>query len=429
MASLRVKDQGNGPVIYGRWRDGTQPIERVVGRGWLVEVGKPGAKPNGKQIGRWREKRGRPSEGYLSVQAAIQRLSEVQQQWREEKKRQETRAKRQKRDGVTLRQAAEEFLGWGSTADPHSEREGWKHSYAQNMKSYVERIARELGEDRRIDSFTEDDLRTFMAGLVPTRNGKPTGAAPSRKFLSNYSLPLKGLFAYATDRGWIETNPADALPSYKPKRKRAADPLRREEYLKPEEVRAVVGELEQEQDRAIILVMAMAGLRPGEAEALRWQDIDLDSAVIRVVESRTMRVTGTPKSGSGRSVPMPHEVAQALARVGLRKHLTEPRDLVFVGQNAGHVDRDALRRRFEAAQTKAGIAPVRELRQLRNTFGTVMAAAGVPLRTIQEWMGHENISTTERYASFLPRHEDAAKVSAAFRVGTDAEIEPAHVED
>ena len=69
-----------------------------------------------------------------------------------------------------------------------------------------------------------------------------------------------------------------------------------------------------------------------------------------------------------------------------------------------------------AAQDAAGIAPRRELRQLRNTFGTVCAAAGVPLRTIQEWMGHESITTTERYASHMPRERDAALVSAAFAV-------------
>jgi integrase len=68
------------------------------------------------------------------------------------------------------------------------------------------------------------------------------------------------------------------------------------------------------------------------------------------------------------------------------------------------------------AQDAAEIAPRRELRQLRNTFGTVCAAAGVPLRTIQEWMGHESITTTERYASHMLRDRDAALVSAAFAV-------------
>jgi len=133
-----------------------------------------------------------------------------------------------------------------------------------------------------------------------------------------------------------------------------------------------------------------------------------------------MGVTGTPKSGAGRSLPMPPETAQAIATVGLRELLTAPTDLVFLGKQAGHVDLSALRSRFNAAQDAGGIAPRRELRQLRNTFGTVCASAGVPLRTIQQWMGHENIATTERYASHMPRSTEAALISAAFAVGPPA---------
>ena len=40
--------------------------------------------------------------------------------------------------------------------------------------------------------------------------------------------------------------------------------------------------------------------------------------------------------------------------------------------------------------------------ELRHTFGTQMAAAGAPLRAIQEWMGHADASTTEIYAHYAP---------------------------
>ena len=39
---------------------------------------------------------------------------------------------------------------------------------------------------------------------------------------------------------------------------------------------------------------------------------------------------------------------------------------------------------------------------LRHTFGTRMAAVGVPMRTLQEWMGHRNLATTEIYADYAP---------------------------
>lgn len=409
-------------MFYGRWRvEGSrQVVERPIGRGWLVADGERGAKPNGKTIGAFRERSGRAPEGFLTIQAATQELGVVERAWQEEQLLDTREEEPADGAGLTVRQLADRYLEWGAQDDPHTDREGWKHSHASNTRAYVNRLVRELDEDRVIVDVTADDLVALMSRLRPERGGTPTGAKPSRKLLSTYALPLKGMFALAVRGGWVEQDPAAGLPSYKPKRKRAADPMRRDEYLTPEEVAAVLDGLPEHQDRAMITVMAMGGLRPGEALALRWQDVDLAGATLRIVESRTMGVTGTPKSGSGRSLPMAAETAQAVAKVGLRDALTGRTDLVFVGKHAGHVDIAALRARFNKAQDTAGVSPRRELRQLRNTFGTVCASAGVPLRTIQQWMGHENIATTERYASHMPRSKDAALISAAFTVGPAA---------
>lgn len=124
-------------------------------------------------------------------------------------------------------------------------------------------------------------------------------------------------------------------------------------------------------------------------------------------------MTGTPKGGGSRTVPMAEEIAHGLARHGQRPHLTGPDDLVFVGPKGRHVDAHRLRPRYYEAQARAGIAPRRTLHQLRHTFATVCASHGIPLRTVQGWCGHEDYSTTERYAHLMPRHEDAALVSAA----------------
>ena len=43
-----------------------------------------------------------------------------------------------------------------------------------------------------------------------------------------------------------------------------------------------------------------------------------------------------------------------------------------------------------------------------------MAAAGVPMRTLQEWMGHRDIATTQRYADYAPSTQEAEMVAAAF---------------
>jgi integrase len=43
-----------------------------------------------------------------------------------------------------------------------------------------------------------------------------------------------------------------------------------------------------------------------------------------------------------------------------------------------------------------------------------MAAAGVPMRTLQEWMGHRDIETRQRYADYAPRARDAELIARAF---------------
>jgi Phage integrase family len=48
-----------------------------------------------------------------------------------------------------------------------------------------------------------------------------------------------------------------------------------------------------------------------------------------------------------------------------------------------------------------------------------MAAAGVPLRTLQEWMGHRDIATTQRYADYAPSAHEVEMVAAAFARDTN----------
>ncbi len=160
-------------------------------------------------------------------------------------------------------------------------------------------------------------------------------------------------------------------------------------------------------------------MRLGEALALRQQDLDFDRSLIRVLQSRTRGRTGTPKSGTGRTVPMTPELAHELASLAQRPLATADADLVFIWKRAGHLDVNRFRLRSYEAQAKAGSLRVAPFIQLRHTFATVCASGGVHLRTIQGWCGHEDYMTTERYAHFLPRHEDAALVSAAFRRATE----------
>ena len=74
----------------------------------------------------------------------------------------------------------------------------------------------------------------------------------------------------------------------------------------------------------------------------------------------------------------------------------------------------ALSRRYKKALRKAKVREVR-FNDLRHTFGTQMAGAGVPMRTLQEWMGHRDFKTTLIYADYAPNAHEGEMVEAAFR--------------
>jgi integrase len=160
---------------------------------------------------------------------------------------------------------------------------------------------------------------------------------------------------------------------------------------------------------------AMTGLRQGELIALRWQDVDWVSGVVRVRRSYTRGEFTAPKSKrSSRSVPMAEALARELERLFQRSGYQGDGDLVFAHpQTGGPYDASKLRKRFKEALSREGLRPLR-FHDLRHTFGTRMAGAGVPMRVLQEWMGHRDYKTTSIYADYEPRPHHAALVDQAF---------------
>jgi integrase len=78
------------------------------------------------------------------------------------------------------------------------------------------------------------------------------------------------------------------------------------------------------------------------------------------------------------------------------------------------LDRVRLLLHFKAALQRADVRPVR-LHDLRHTFATTVAASGaVSLLTLQEWMGHRDLKTTQIYANYMPGEREAQLVDAAF---------------
>jgi len=172
----------------------------------------------------------------------------------------------------------------------------------------------------------------------------------------------------------------------------------------------------QELDRALFLTAAMTGLRAGELVALRWLEV---AARVRVRQNHVLGEFGTPKSKrSTRSVPMADAVGAALDRHHQASRWQGDDDLVFAHPATGEpLSKHQNLRRFRAALRGAGLDDSHVFHDLRHTFGTQMAAVGTPIRALQEWMGHRDITTTQRYADYAPSGRDAELIGAAFGQG------------
>ena len=271
---------------------------------------------------------------------------------------------------------------------------------------------------RRITAQDVQDLMTMMEkgersgpkAKGDRRYGRPVGA----KSVRNYIGYLSALLGFAERKGLLPVNVARHIEL--PGKPESAE-IR---FLEPLEVRALadaaVDGPYREIDRAMYLTAAMTGLRQGELVALRWRDVDWTAGRIRVRQNYVLGEFGTPKSRrSTRSVPMADEVAGELDRLSRAAGESSGDALVFAGPHtAGPLDKAAIPRRFRRALKVAQLEQSRRFHDLRHTFGTAMAGTGVPMRTLQEWMGHRDIETTQRYADYSPSAHESAFVEAAF---------------
>jgi integrase len=232
----------------------------------------------------------------------------------------------------------------------------------------------------------------------------------SSKTVQNHLNFLHGVFAFAIKRGWAQSNPV----AYVDRPKKNRSPHQRVRFLQPPELDKLIDAVPEDAiggiERALYLAAALTGLRQGELLALKWLDIDWHVGRVRVADNFTRGQMDTPKSHEGRSVPMAARLARELEGLRRRSRFPADRDLVFCHPDTGHVlDPSKMRKRFKDALAQAGVHEI-TFHELRHTFGTQMAAAGAPLRAIQEWMGHADAKTTEIYRHYAPDPTNGAQL-------------------
>jgi integrase len=290
------------------------------------------------------------------------------------------------------------------------ELKGRKPSTIEAVRSTLRvHLAPQFG-DHALDRIDVRAVERFIA--AERRDGR----AP--KSIRNYLGVLHSIFELGIEKGWTRENPVKRVA--RPEGQGNAE-IR---ALTIEEVEAVLAAVPDDalgsMEGALYLTAAMTGLRQGELLGLRWRDVDWLAGKLRVRRAYVRGEYGTTKSRRGfRAVPLADRVGAALELLSRRSAFTTDEDLVFGHPlNGTPLDRSKVRKRFKNAVKAAQVRDVR-FHDLRHTFGTRMAAVGVPMRTLQEWMGHADFKTTLIYADYSPDERRERDLVARAFVGSN----------
>lgn len=277
-------------------------------------------------------------------------------------------------------------------------------------------------------AITPPQLLAFYAELAESGRAK-TGKGLSPRSVQLVHVALNKALRAAVEWDLLPTNPAAKARPPKP-------PKPEQTVWSGATVRAFLAAAEAENDRlrALWLLAITSGMRRGELLGLRWDDVDLDGAALRIRRARVSVnhavLESLPKTAkSARSLALdPHTVTvlrshrkrQLEDRLAAGEAWTET-GLLFVDALGEPLHPTSLTRTFKRATARAGL-PVVRLHDLRHAYATAALEAGVPLKVVSELLGHASIAVTADIYSHVSEELNRKSVEhvASFILGSAA---------
>jgi len=230
-------------------------------------------------------------------------------------------------------------------------------------------------------------------GAVGNAGSAPGGAAPrppaSPATIHRKSACLRSFYRHLRRDGLLDTDPTATLST--PRRSRKLPHV-----LTRGEIETLLSQPRGTEpvalrDRALLELMYACGLRASEAIGLELMDVDIQEGVLRA----------RGKGSKERLVPIGQAALRALGmylergRPALVKGAPEAH--LFVNFRGGQLTRQGLYKIVRRHAVTAGLADRMSPHTLRHTFATHLLAGGCDLRSVQEMLGHADVSTTQLY--------------------------------
>ncbi|RMF73431.1 MAG: tyrosine recombinase XerC [Planctomycetota bacterium] len=235
---------------------------------------------------------------------------------------------------------------------------------------------------RRLVGIEGDHVREFMSHLRDKNYCKSTVA---RKLAT-----LRSFYKFLLRRGYVETNPVAGIRTPKQDKRlpKCLDVSEIEKLFANCDTTTLLGA----RDRAILETLYSTGIRVSELVALDVADIDLGANVIRV----------RGKGKRERVIPIgPGAVRAILHYLDLRRNVSHhPKhdpDALFINKHGQRLSTRSVRRKLDKYLLEAGLDLSVSPHTLRHSFATHMLRQGADLRSVQELLGHQSLSTTQIY--------------------------------
>lgn len=274
-------------------------------------------------------------------------------------------------------------------------------AYESDFRIFLDFLGR---DDTR--AITEKAASRFLAWLAKRRDPNQrlrTGHSPAG--IARRVTTVAAFCAWLVKRKEIPANPFNAIP--RPRRPRGLP------RAVPTEVVDRLLRLEMPaRDRAIVCCLRYAGLRIGEAINLDLGDVDSLLGCVTVRRG---------KGGAERTIPLDPALRDALTDWCLVRG--DAPGAMFPGRDSPRLNRKAIGRMLDRFCLKASV-PRFTAHALRHTFGTEAASAGIPATDLQALMGHEDLSTTQRYVRVTGR--DLERAMARLKAWREARDSVAH---
>ena len=345
----------------------------------------------------WRDSQGREHQRWMihvewtrpdGRRESIRRVSPVQTRRGAEAYEREVRQqlasgawREAQRQAPTLAEFCEEFLAYQATRNKPSE--------IANKRSMLRVHLLPAFGEHRLDQIDERAIDAYKVAKLeqPARSGRPLKAATINKHLKL----LGRIFNVAKKWKLIREVPENSLLKPRPPSF---------DFLDFDEAECFIEAAREHLPRwhPFVVVAIRTGLRIGELSALRWRDLDLERGRLTVQRSwHPLNGFTTPKSDKPRELPLTWDAIAALRCQ--RAYLDVDCELVF----PHHVDPTAVMTANDSNAALAKVAKACGMRHvhnhmLRHTFASHAVMRGIPIRQVQEWLGHASITVTMRYA-------------------------------